>query len=275
MKASIACFMHVMELIKNNNIKLPYNILFTAVIDEEKNNKGCNTLLKNGFSADYCIVGEPTSCQVQIGHRGVLALDIDIHGISCHAAMTAEGQGRNAILDSVNVIIALEEVDLLLKKNVSPVLGASQLNVTCIQGGTKVNIIPNLVTLSVDGRIAKGESLEFVMDLVKEKLQNLKSQNKILDFSVKSTTYCPSYELAQNNEYLKHSLHLSHLANSYDDFGVFGATCEASLLNARCPNIIIYGAGNLKQAHNANEFVEIDDLYKACKFYALQVVTPC
>lgn len=272
MKASIACFMHAMEIVKINNLKLKHNTVFTAVIDEEKSNMGINTLLSSGFNPDYCIVGEPTSCKIQIGHRGVLALDIIVTGIACHAAMTSIGQGRNAILDAIKIVDVINNINSDLKKHKSELLGSSQLNVTQFRSGVKVNIIPDQAIISIDGRTAHGEKLEDIINLINSKLENLKSSGEILDYKITPTTYCPSYEINTKSKFLSTCIEHNFLLNNDDSTSVFGATCEASLIASRGSEVVIYGAGNLQQAHNANEYVSINDLIKTTAFYIASII---
>ena len=267
MKGSIACFMHVMELIKKYNIKHDEDIWFTAVIDEEKSNKGVNALLQSSFKADRCIVGEASSCEILIGHRGVLAFEIEIPGVACHAAMTATGQGRNAILDAIKAIKSIEQVDLKLHEEKSEMLGYSQLNVTSFSSGIKVNVIPDKAILQVDGRTALGEKLADIQGLVESALDVLKQKGEILSYKIKPTTFCPSYELPLDSPFLRSAkLAAAHIGLE-PKISVFGATCEASLIAKVCPEVIIFGAGSLKQAHNSNEFVPIDELVKTAQFY--------
>ena len=267
MKGSIACFMHVMETIKKYNIQHDEDIWFTAVIDEEKSNKGVNALLQSSFKADRCIVGEASSCEILIGHRGVLAFEIEIPGIACHAAMTATGQGRNAILDAIKAIKSIENVDIKLHEKKSEMLGCSQLNVTGFSSGIKVNVIPDKAVLQLDGRTALGEKLEDIQNLVASALDSLKDKGEILSYKIKPTTFCPSYELPLDSEFLRTAKSAAKKVGLEPKISVFGATCEASLIAKVCPEVIIFGAGSLKQAHNSNEFVPINDLIKTAHFY--------
>ena len=267
MKGSIACFMHVMELIKEHHIPHDEDIWFTAVIDEEKSNKGVNALLQSSFKADRCIVGEASSCEILIGHRGVLAFEIEIPGIACHAAMTATGQCRNAILDAIKVIKSIENVDIKLHEEKSEMLGFSQLNVTGFASGIKVNVIPDKAVLQIDGRTALGEKLEDIQNLVASELDALKDNGEILSYKIKPTTFCPSYELPLDSSFLRTAKSAAEKIGIDPKVSVFGATCEASLIAKSCPEVIIFGAGSLKQAHNSNEFVPVDELVKTAQFY--------
>ena len=267
MKGAIACCMHVMELIVKHDLKPQGDVVFTAVIDEEKSNKGINKLLSSSFKVDSCIVGEASDCEIYVGHRGVLAFDIEISGVSCHAAMTAVGQGRNAITDACKAVAVIKELDKELKQNKSLMLGHSQLNVTGFQSGIKVNVIPDKAVLQIDGRTALGENVDDIQALITARLDALKNQNEILDYKIKATTFCPSYELNENNEFLAYAKKDAKLSGNKDTLSVFGATCEASLIAKTGANVIIFGPGSLKQAHNVNEFVETLQLAKAAKFY--------
>ena len=175
--------------------------------------------------------------------------------------------GKSTILDAIKAIKSIEQVDLKLHEEKSEMLGYSQLNVTSFSSGIKVNVIPDKAILQVDGRTALGEKLADIQGLVESALDVLKQKGEILSYKIKPTTFCPSYELPLDSPFLRSAkLAAAHIGLE-PKISVFGATCEASLIAKVCPEVIIFGAGSLKQAHNSNEFVPIDELVKTAQFY--------
>ena len=55
----------------------------------------------------------------------------------------------------------------------------------------------------------------------------------------------------------------------------FAAVCDAAFLNAAGIPSVIYGPGNLLQAHAVDEYVSIDELVTAAKTYALIALEWC
>src|SRR5512137_2753137 len=46
-------------------------VTLAAVIDEELESLGAEALIRSGFKADGCVIGEPTANRVAIGHKGL------------------------------------------------------------------------------------------------------------------------------------------------------------------------------------------------------------
>ncbi len=272
MKGAIACFMHVMELLVEHHYTPNGDVVFTAVIDEEKSNMGVNKLLESGFSPDYCIVGEATELNIAIGHRGVVAFDIEVNGVACHAAMTAQGQGVNAIELGAKVVNQIQDVDQSLKTARSELLGFSQFNVTGFQSGIKVNVIPDVAYLQVDGRTAMSETLEDMKGLLQERLGSMQAAGEIQGFTIRETTFCPSYEISADDVLVVTMQKAAQLVEQQAKTCAFGATCEASLIANTGSKVVVCGPGSLKQAHNANEFVAVDQLTKAAQLYLATVI---
>lgn len=104
---------------------------------------------------------------VSVAGLGALHMDIVVKGKSVHSAMSH--LGKNAVEDAVLLVNAL----LTLKKKVearqsavlvSPDTGlermVSRLNVNKIEGGLKVNIVPERCVVSVDRRLIPEEDMD-------------------------------------------------------------------------------------------------------------------
>ena len=81
--------------------------------DEEIGCVGVHSLLdlikKKSINPEFCIVGEPTSMEMVIGHKGKHAYDVKVDGLSCHSGQAP--YGVNAINYASKLINYIEEIN--------------------------------------------------------------------------------------------------------------------------------------------------------------------
>lgn len=268
MKGSVAAFMHVLECLVDQDEPPAVDIVFTAVIDEEKSNKGIKALLDSGFHADWCVVGEPTGMDIAIGHRGVIAFELIMDGVACHAAQSQHG--ANALYHAVEAVQAIRNLDRGWQQQRSnDVLGQSRLQVTGCQSGVKVNVIPARASLQIDGRLACGETEAQVRDALEAELSRLQAAGSIGSWQLNQTTFCPSGLTPVEAGISRHCAAAVERARGMAPrLYPFEATCEAAFLMEAGIKTLIIGPGSIVQAHQADEFVELDQLEMAALGYA-------
>ena len=144
-----------------------------------------------------------------------------------------------------------QEIDPMLAKNVDPVLGRATMSVGIIQGGSKVNIVPDVCQASVDIRTIPGMNTEFVSRMLKDRVPDI--QIEMLGSEPLFTD--PAHPLIHRLQSLGASL--------------AGAPwfCDAAVFAAKgCPSIAI-GPGSIAQAHTADEFISMADLEDGGRFF--------
>jgi len=182
--ASIISFVYLSRL----KAKLRGKITLTLVSDEETMGPwGAAYLLENRpeVRGDVLLNGEPHGRgNIVFGEKGQVWLKIVCHGVSAHAAYCPHA-GENAI-DRMQLILShiktLEELKPQILPKVSEALrkgrkilerekgeGAADtltritVNVGSINGGTKINLVPDLCEAEVDIRIPPGTSTQLVL----------------------------------------------------------------------------------------------------------------
>ena len=94
-----------------------------------------------------CIVGEPSSNHVMLGHRGICQSTISFHGTAHHASLALKDQNPHYQL--AQFLMRLEELELPSH----PILGRSSLCPTVIRADTiSDNLSPNRIDLTLDWR---------------------------------------------------------------------------------------------------------------------------
>jgi acetylornithine deacetylase/succinyl-diaminopimelate desuccinylase-like protein len=242
----------VCELANSKTRPLETEIVFAGLIDEEHAQAGSRALAASGFKADLALVGEPTKLQVVTAHKGCLWLQLETRGRAAHGA--TPHLGRNAVHEMARVVCALEtDYAVWLKKKKHRLLGAGTVNVGKISGGTQPNIVPESCTISIDRRTLPGESETSVRREIAALLRAKK-----LSAKVSSTKLAPALPLETDS---KRPLVQAFLrcAKQARPVGV-DYFCDAAVLAAGGTPSVVFGPGDIAQAHTADEWISLAEL---------------
>ncbi len=102
--------------------------------------------------AGAIVVGEPTSNYPMVGHKGSIKFNAAFSGVSAHGSMPQ--LGVNAIYKAAKAIAKLEEFQFGVQEH--PVMGLPTMNVGTVEGGSGVNLVPDLAKIGVDIRTVPG-----------------------------------------------------------------------------------------------------------------------
>ena len=252
-KGSVAAMLAALcELAKNKSRPLETEIIFAGLIDEEHAQAGSRALAASGFKADLAIVGEPTKLQVVTAHKGCLWLQLETTGRAAHGATPHLGQ--NAVHEMARVVCALEtDYAAQLKQKKHRLLGAGTVNVGKISGGTQPNIVPESCTIAIDRRTLPGETEAAVR---REIAALLRAKN--LSVKVSSTKLAPALPL-ETDAKLPLVQNFLRAANQKKSVGV-DYFCDAAVLSAGGTPSVVFGPGDIAQAHTADEWISLAEL---------------
>jgi len=116
--------------------------------------------------AGAIVVGEPTSNYPMVGHKGSIKFHAAFKGVSAHGSMPQ--LGVNAIYKAAKAIAQLEEFQFGVKEH--PVMGLPTMNVGTFEGGSGVNLVPDLARIGVDIRTVPGTNHAELLSRLKELL---------------------------------------------------------------------------------------------------------
>jgi acetylornithine deacetylase/succinyl-diaminopimelate desuccinylase family protein len=266
-KGSLAAFLTAIEALLGEK-KPSGKLILTAVMGEEAGGLGSLHLAEKGFKADGAVVGEPTSLKVCTAHKGTYMRRLYFRGKAYHSASSRKG--INAITHAARFCCLYDELSGRLEKTPHPVLGPADASVTLISGGTRQNTIPEICQVLIDRRLLPGETREMADLELREITEELKRQVPDLNMEKIETivSTVPS-ETKPDAEIVKIALDcLSRLSGEKETPQGFNAGCDMSKLNLLCGiPTIIFGPGDLANAHAPDEFVRISDLEAAAAFY--------
>lgn len=255
MKGGLTMLIGTMMKLKENPKFLEKNTLvFLGSADEEAGMTGSYVCLRKGVmkNAKLLIVGEPTNLNLGIAEKGLLWAVIEVYGKTAHSS--TPHLGINSIEGALKLIPHLYKC-LGVKEN--NVLGKSTLNIAKIKGGDTINIVPDKTTLEVDYRL-----------IPEQELGNLSKSLKSIEIppynlEIKITHTLPALQTKTTHPFIQNLLEFS----KSKVIGLPYATDAAALLKPKTSvPFVIYGPGDPAVVHKENEYVKIDDVYKATEF---------
>jgi len=230
-------------------------ITFLGLVDEEVGQSGSWAFTRSRQKAHFAIVGEPTLNQVVTAHKGDLWLRLETRGKSAHGARPDLGQ--NAIHEMARVVELLETTYArALKKKRHALLGHATVNVGRIEGGRQPNIVPDACSILIDRRTLPGETEKSVRRELNElfRTKGLKASfTNIKDNPCPALETDPAHPLARQ---------LMGVLGQKRPLGVDYFT-DAAPLAARGMPVVVFGPGDIAQAHTENEWISLKSLNRA------------
>lgn len=147
---------------------LPCRVHLLCSCDEESGFAGINRMVPSELKPDAAIVMEGTSLDVVTASKGTVRCTITVRGKAAHSSQL--WLGDNAVYKIMPFIAATERKsnELLSSPVKHRLLGTATLNLGMIEGGTQVNSVPDSCSFKVDRRILPGDTIEGVMDELRE-----------------------------------------------------------------------------------------------------------
>ena len=230
-------------------------IIFAGVVDEENAQAGSRALVAGGLKAGLAIVGEPTRLQVVTAHKGSLWLRLETRGKSAHGARPE--LGRNAVHEMARVVDTLEtSYARQLRKRRHTLLGHATVSVGMIQGGTQPNVVPDACSITIDRRTLPGEREAAVRREVVEFLRR-----RGFSVSLASTKLAPCLPM-ETNAGLPLVRQLLRGAGQRSPAGV-DFFCDAAVLAEGGIPSVVFGPGDIAQAHTSDEWISTSSLERA------------
>ena len=248
--AMLACLANILRRkdFREGNL----DVYFCALMGEEGGNDGARALAQRGFRSDFAVAGEPTDGRIVHAHKGSLWFRISTHGRSAHGA--TPDKGESAILKMSAVVqYLLGDYAAGLRSGATASLGAPTVNVGIIRGGTQTNIVPDYCEIDVDRRLVPGEIQEAVVD-------GLRNALKHLDIEIGNIRGCPPLSTDPANPFVQR---LVASIGRPDALTVAPWFCDAGIFASHGIPAVAFGPGSTAQAHTADEFVELSEVFHA------------
>ena len=222
-----------------------YNILWVASAEEEVSGEnGFSRVMSKLPKIDVAIVGEPTGMQPAIAEKGLMVIDGYAHGKSGHAARE---EGVNAIYEALEDLIWLRDYKF---RKVSPLLGATKMTVTVVEGGTQHNVIPDTLHFVIDVRTNEFYQNEYLFEFLRKKMTKCELRAR-------------SFRLHSSSIPEDHPLIRRCIERGMQPFGSPTLSDQALM-----PFLSFkLGPGDSGRSHSADEFIKISEIQQAIDTY--------
>lgn len=253
MKSFLGLAIEAARSFKPADLKRPLILLATA--DEESAMHGARALVESGRTLGrHAVIGEPTSLRPVRAHKGVMAEAIRLTGRSGHAS--DPGLGNNALEGMHEVLTAvLAWRDELKQAHRDPAFAIDHptLNVGHIHGGDNFNRICGHCELHIDIRPLPDQEPEQLRAELSDRITPI-AERRELQLEIEPLfPSIPPAETAAGAAIVQAAEALTgHRAESVS----FGT--EAPFLNALGMETIVFGPGDIDQAHQPNEYLALD-----------------
>ncbi len=215
------------------------------------------------------IIGEPTSMQIVTAHKGIQGFRTEITGVAAHSS--APHLGVNAINYAAEIIRFLGELAAEKQAEGDPANGfhppCTTFNVGQIQGGEALNIIPEHCAFNWEFRPVPDEDTKAIKArfdaFIAEQIEpRLRAENRTASITTRPLAAVPPLHRVDNSPAERLARHLTGANTTHTAAYV----AEASQFQASGIPAVICGPGNIDQAHQANEWIAVDQLNQCSQF---------
>ncbi|MFN6017233.1 MAG: M20 family metallopeptidase [Verrucomicrobiota bacterium] len=238
----------------------PVTWYFVATCDEELGGLGARHLASSGFRCDGMIVGEPTGLRPIAAHKGAVRHRVSVGGVAAHSS-TPE-LGANAIHAAADFIVRMEEkIAGVSRPEFSGEPGPPTFSAGIVHGGDQVNRVPAEAVIETDLRLPPDFALETGESWLEETARAVASQRPGIGFTFDRTQEYPAFELAAGSAFREVIAPLA--ANG---FGVPARyATDAGFFAAVGIPCVVFGPGDIAQAHTADEWIELAQVEHAAE----------
>ena len=266
MKGFLACMLSAADSASKVNLTQPFKLSLSY--DEEI---GCVGIAHMIGHLERCvglpemaIVGEPTSMQVAIGHKGKGAVRAICHGHSGHSALAP--QFLNALNLAADFVRELRTLQKELKESgaqdTAYGVPYSTVHVGKLSGGVALNIVPDRADIDLEYRHLAGDRSEDLLARIKQAAERAMNAHRAQfpDALIETEpyNYYPGLNIAADAPVVQKVQNLVQCDHTTKV--AFGT--EAGFFDALGIPTVVCGPGSMEgQGHKPDEFITLDQLH--------------
>jgi len=258
MKGGVAAIIYTLILLKRRGITPQKKVQLALTADEEWGYRGAKTLVDQGFfdQTDFLIITEPTNLQVAVGEKGEIWIKAKFYGKSAHGS-TPELGVNTVVPGSKFVLEVSEEYKKLF--NPDPLWGNNSINIGQFHGGVQVNVVPNYSEVQLDFRVISEEDKKRALELVRKKGQDIAEEFGV-QFKEEIFNYHPPIFTSLDNLYIQKFMQVVGVKEATI---VKYCTDGGTIIPEKKIPFIVFGPGDIAQAHQNDEYIELESLYQS------------
>ncbi len=250
--------------LQNGRLDAPLH--YALSYDEEVGCLGVRSLIKDledhGIRPAGCVVGEPTSMQPIIAHKGTHRFRCAVHGREAHSSYVTHGV--NAIEYAARLVVYIRQIadrlSQLEQRDYGFTVPYSTLSTGLIRGGIAANVVPKDCEFAFDMRVLPNASPEALYHEIRDYAEVLAREMQAVDpesgIDLVWASQTVGLAAAETDAIVQWALQLSNNST----VGKVSYGTEAGLFQQMGVPSVICGPGDIAQAHRPNEFVSLEQL---------------
>jgi acetylornithine deacetylase len=227
--------------------------------------------------AAACIIGEPSMMQAVTGHKGGAGFEVHVQGFEVHSSIMHEGV--NAIMEGAKLIEWANRMNAENRAKTPGALAAmfnppwTTVHVGQIKGGTAHNITAKDCHFGVDFRVVPGEDLSDWIDRLEAEVHRLETDMKAVhpaaEISMQKYFEIPGLVPEDHGR----AEELARKITGDNGGHVVSYGTEAGQFQERGYSAVVCGPGDIAQAHQPDEYLELAQFEAGQRFVERVVET--
>jgi acetylornithine deacetylase len=246
--------------------KLDAPLHYALSFDEEVGCLGVRSLIRdleeNNIRPAGCVVGEPTSMQPIIAHKGTHRFRCAVHGREAHSSYVT--YGVNAIEYAARLVVFIRQLAdrlaQLEQRDYGFTVPYSTLSTGLIQGGIAANVVPKDCVFQFDMRTLPNASPDALYQEIRSYAEGLAREMQSIDaasgIDLQWMSQTVGLAASETDAIVQWAMQLS----KNPSVGKVSYGTEAGLFQKMGVPTVICGPGDIAEAHRPNEFVALEQL---------------
>ena len=280
MKGNLGAAIMAARLLKENHAELNGELIVCGGVHEECFEGVASEDLGIRWKPDCVIIGEASSLNLKRGQRGRAEVVLETLGKSAHSSNPEVG--LNAVKTMAPLLTAIERD---FKPKEQPVLGKGILELTDIISSPYpgASVVPEKCRVTYDRRLLVGETDAEVLKQIQDIVDAQKKLDPRLDArvylatgtekcytgeTISATRYAPGWLFPEDNWFVAAAMEGLRNAGLNPEFSHYAFCTNGSYYAGKAGIPTVGFGGSLESlAHVVDEYIEIDQLCKACEGY--------
>ena len=284
MKGGLVTHLAALDALEAAGVELAGDVTVAATVGEENGGLGALSTVLRGYRADAALITEPTRLRLVPAQGGSLVFRLIVPGRSAHAAVRDEGV--SALEKFVPLFEALRELERERNTTLRHPLydhleNKAPINVGVVRAGNWASTVPEGLVAEGRAGLIPGEEVDTFKKQVTERLLDvanrdpyLREHPPVLEWFGGQFAPAEVPSDAPICEAVKRAHVLATGEEPIVEGVPYGADMRLFIRFGETP-CVMYGAGDVRDAHAPDEHISIPDLVTATKTVALLLAGWC
>jgi len=223
------------------------------------------------------IVGEPTDMRVVSAHKGMWFFRVTVTGKEVHSSQTH--RGVSAVMTGARLIAKLDEMAKRLRDNADPANRFpppyTTIHVGMANGGTAPNIVSRKFEFVCDIRnLPEDDPAALQQEFVDWYTAEILPEMHAIDPDTGIETVTENAVVGLREDLGSEAEEFVRAITGDNDTTYVPYGTEAGQFQEAGMSVVVCGPGSIDQAHQPNEFIEIDQVHQ-CEAFLRKVIGRC